>query len=146
MTTIHPESRLLVLLQLVLILAFLLTAPWIADGVWLWMQSIAVATGFWALFTLPKKQWQVWPEPTEQGHLIDTGPYRWIRHPMYTAVLLFFLALTLNDIHIINVCLWLALTLTLLLKIHREEHCLLTTFPRYATYQQRTQRLIPYLY
>ncbi|HQU29297.1 MAG TPA: methyltransferase, partial [Nitrospirales bacterium] len=44
--------------------------------------------GLWALPAMGRHQVKVFPEISVQGKLIVFGPYRWIRHPMYTSVLL----------------------------------------------------------
>lgn len=80
--------------------------------------------------------------------IIDTGPYRLIRHPSYTGALLAFLGLAL--------CLdnWVSLALivvpTVLVfgyRISIEEHALANALGSpYTSYMRRTKRLIPYVY
>jgi protein-S-isoprenylcysteine O-methyltransferase len=80
--------------------------------------------------------------------LIDTGPYRAVRHPSYTGALLAFLGLA--------ICMqnWASLlilmtgtTASFLYRMHVEERALTGAFgDRYRQYQQRTARLIPGIY
>ncbi len=80
--------------------------------------------------------------------IIDTGPYRLIRHPSYTGALLAFLGLAL--------CLdnWLSLALivipTLLAfgrRMNVEEHALSSALGTpYTSYMRRTKRLVPHVY
>jgi protein-S-isoprenylcysteine O-methyltransferase len=83
------------------------------------------------------------------GHeIIDTGPYRRIRHPSYAGALLAFLglALTLNN--------WLSLVLIVVpvtiafrRRIRIEERALANALGRpYTSYMQRTKRLVPGVY
>ena len=53
----------------------------------LWLACMAL--GLWALSANRPGNFNIRPEPKTDGQLVQTGPYRWIRHPMYTAVLLF---------------------------------------------------------
>ncbi len=80
--------------------------------------------------------------------LIDTGPYRLVRHPSYTGALMAFLGLAL--------CLgnWASLAamvvpvfLVFLQRMRVEEGALLQAFPtQYRDYMRRTRRLIPAIY
>jgi protein-S-isoprenylcysteine O-methyltransferase Ste14 len=82
----------------------------------------------------------------EEGHaVVDSGPYRHIRHPSYTGMLLFFvgLGLALDS--------WLSLAAAtvfplagLVIRIVYEERLLLRELGEpYATYTKRTSRLLP---
>ena len=85
-------------------------------------------------------------EPDHQ--LIDRGPFRMVRHPSYTGVLLAFvgLALTMGN--------WAALLVILVpigaAFIHRmnvEENALSGALgPQYADYMRRSKRLVPFVY
>lgn len=80
--------------------------------------------------------------------VVDTGPYRRIRHPSYAGALLAFLGLAL--------CLgnWASLLLVMLpvtwafaRRIATEEHALANALGSpYTRYMQRTKRLAPYIY
>lgn len=80
--------------------------------------------------------------------LVDTGPYRFVRHPSYTGALLAFLGLGLCIGH------WLSLVIIMLpalavfgWRIHVEEAVLAEAFgPRWTAYAARTKRLLPGIY
>jgi protein-S-isoprenylcysteine O-methyltransferase len=80
--------------------------------------------------------------------IIDTGPYRRIRHPSYTGALLAFLGLALNLDN------WASLALIMLpvlmafrRRIRIEERALSNALGRpYTSYMQRTKRLVPGVY
>jgi protein-S-isoprenylcysteine O-methyltransferase len=84
-----------------------------------------------------------------EGHqLIDTGPYRRIRHPSYTGALLAFWGLavcTQNWVSFVIVV--VGSTAAFLYRMHVEELALSGAFgERYRQYMQRTARLIPGVY
>jgi protein-S-isoprenylcysteine O-methyltransferase len=83
------------------------------------------------------------------GHeLIDWGPYRYVRHPAYTAILLVHLgaALCLGNA-LTLIVLTVPTTLALLNRIRVEEDVLRSGLgDRYSEYMTRTKRLIPGLY
>jgi protein-S-isoprenylcysteine O-methyltransferase len=102
---------------------------------------------WWAIITLGRFfTVDVAIEPDHE--LIERGPFRMVRHPSYTGVLLAFvgLALTLGN--------WAALLAILVpigaAFIHRmnvEENALSGALgPQYTDYMRRTNRLVPFLY
>ena len=80
--------------------------------------------------------------------LIDTGPYRIVRHPSYTGALMAFLGLGLciaNWASLLS--LLVPICLVFLRRIHVEEAVLLQALgDQYRDYMRRTKRLIPALY
>jgi protein-S-isoprenylcysteine O-methyltransferase Ste14 len=77
--------------------------------------------------------------------LVTTGPYRWIRHPLYTTGLALFLALGLMaGSWFVLLAAGIVLVLLRWLVIPREEQALLARFGgRYRDYMAKTGRLVP---
>jgi len=83
------------------------------------------------------------------GHrLIDTGPYRFVRHPSYTGALMAFLGLALCLANWASLAVMLVpVFLVFLRRMHVEEEALLQAFGnQYRDYMHRTKRLIPAVY
>ena len=86
------------------------------------------------------------PEPRSDATLVDTGPYRWARHPIYGGATLFILGTTLILDSFTGALLSLGLLPFFYLKTEYEERRLRIHFPQYRAYRQRvTRRLIPFL-
>jgi protein-S-isoprenylcysteine O-methyltransferase Ste14 len=82
----------------------------------------------------------------EQGHrLIEVGPYRWIRHPAYTGMLIMDTAIVLGlGTWAGAVCMFVMVLSATLYRIRVEERALLETFgAEYQAYMKRTWRLLP---
>jgi protein-S-isoprenylcysteine O-methyltransferase Ste14 len=80
--------------------------------------------------------------------VIDTGPYKYIRHPSYAGVLLEFLgfALCMGNVAAL-LLLMIAVSCVFLRRIRIEEAVLQGALgERYASYMRRTWRLVPFLY
>jgi protein-S-isoprenylcysteine O-methyltransferase Ste14 len=104
------------------------------------------AVGAAALVSNRPGNFNVRPELKAGARLAIGGIYRWVRHPMYSAVLLVTLGTVALDVRVWRALLWLALLVVLLTKARREERLLLQRFPQYAEYRARTRRFIPGLW
>jgi protein-S-isoprenylcysteine O-methyltransferase len=84
----------------------------------------------------------------EDQKLIDTGPYRYVRHPSYTGALLAFLGITLCIGKIVSLLIiMLPVIAVFSWRIHVEEAVLAHAFgARWQAYAARTRRLIPGVY
>jgi protein-S-isoprenylcysteine O-methyltransferase Ste14 len=83
----------------------------------------------------------------EEHKVVDKGPYRWVRHPSYTGLLITFIGLSLA-VQSLGALLVLLVVFTVSFgyRIRVEERTLLTELgDSYASYMKRTKRLIPYL-
>jgi len=79
-----------------------------------------------------------------EHHLVTTGPYRWIRHPLYTVATTFFLGLALMIDSWLTGALALGAILLLARRTDSEEQNLIAKFgDEYRTYMSRTGRFLP---
>ena len=144
----------LALPALLLMLAFVIHPPWIdwsslAIPVWSrWfgvLLGLAVAPlNLWVFRSLGKNVSET--VLTKESHaLVQAGPYRWVRHPLYTSSFLMFGAVSLLAAN------WLMAALTLgtvvlfsVVIIPREEAELVAKFgDRYQEYRRQSGRLLP---
>ncbi len=141
------KSIVLVTIQFLCLGILLMTGPKIATqtGILL-LEVFSIILGLWAIFSMRSGKLNVFPEVRTGAILITKGPYRWIRHPMYLAVILLGLSLLLNDFSWWRAGVWGILCMNLLLKIRHEEKILIVKIPEYSHYIQSTKRLIPFLF
>ena len=76
--------------------------------------------------------------------LVQTGPYHWIRHPIYTSGILFFLAMLLASSNwVVGLC-WSGVLVLYAYRIPREESMMVEEFgEKYRQYSKTTGRLLP---
>lgn len=83
----------------------------------------------------------MWPPIRHRG-LVTTGPYRYIRHPIYTAICLFTVP------GVIAHWSWLggAVVASALWRMFAEEKLLVRQYPEYSEYAANTWRMIPFVF
>jgi protein-S-isoprenylcysteine O-methyltransferase Ste14 len=92
--------------------------------------------------------WSPVLEIRKEHTLITSGPYRKVRHPMYSDMILWlvsFALVTANWFYAITISTGLAILFSV--RIPDEERLMLECFgERYRAYMKRTKRLIPYIF
>lgn len=83
------------------------------------------------------------PEPMPGAELVTTGAYARCRHPLYQAILVCSVGVTLALGSLLHLGLLLALVVVLASKARREERCLLELHPGYAAYRACTAAILP---
>jgi protein-S-isoprenylcysteine O-methyltransferase Ste14 len=90
-----------------------------------------------------------WSMPAEikaRQTLVTSGPYRWIRHPMYTTIFIWAAAFLLLSANWLVGAPWFGLALAASALVPLEEAALLETFgDAYRAYMRRTGRYLPRL-
>ena len=115
-----------------------------------WICAISCVAGlaccFWAR-TILGRNWSGTITFKEEHELIERGPYRWVRHPIYTGLLIMYLA-TAILLGRAGGIFGLALAfMSFWIKLRDEEALMLQRFPdRYPAYQRRVKRLIPFVF
>lgn len=108
------------------------------------VQIVAVLLMIWARLTFGLRSFHASANPTEGG-LVTTGPYRYLRHPIYAAILYFFWAAIASHWGVINALLGVVATVGAAIRIFAEERLVVARYPEYAAYAARTKRIIPFL-
>ncbi len=83
------------------------------------------------------------PVPTAAATLKTAGPYRWVRHPIYTGVVLIVVAMAVRSGNVVGLLLGVATIVFFHWKAAWEEQRLRDRFEAYADYAARTPRFIP---
>lgn len=101
-------------------------------GFWSWTQ---VALG---------KEWSPQLQLREEHHLVTTGPYSRIRHPLYTAMLGYSASLALVTANWIFIAFAVVMIAGLFARVPKEEQMMIGKFgEEYKAYMQRTGRFFP---
>jgi protein-S-isoprenylcysteine O-methyltransferase Ste14 len=141
-----------VLLQMILFV-IILVAPrippvsfpiWL-QGVGLLLLAVGGLFGTWGILALGKNL-TAFPKPIEGGVLVTTGPYTYVRHPIYSGLILGTLGWALFRTNLLGVGLAFMLFVLFDLKSRQEERWLAEAYAGYEAYQHRVRKLIPWVY
>jgi protein-S-isoprenylcysteine O-methyltransferase Ste14 len=86
------------------------------------------------------------PYPKEGSTFVESGPYRLVRNPIYSGLILGAFGLALAIHSWLNLVYALALLILFDLKTRREEGWLCERYPEYADYRRRVKKLLPWVW
>lgn len=114
-------------------------------GVAIILAVAGIGLAIWARWHLGAN-WSSQPAIKEGHDLITSGPYSFIRHPIYTGLLLAFVGTALVNGTVWSVVL-IIFAVSLVLRVRTEERLMTQQFPaQYAEYKKKTKALIPFVW
>jgi protein-S-isoprenylcysteine O-methyltransferase Ste14 len=114
--------------------------PWVIA-----LQVAAALLMLWARITFGMRSFHADAKPTAGG-LVTSGPYRYIRHPIYAAICMFVWAGVLAHLSPLTIFLGFVATVGILVRLRCEETLVTERYPEYRDYSARTKRLLPGLW
>jgi protein-S-isoprenylcysteine O-methyltransferase Ste14 len=108
------------------------------------VQVAAVVLNVWARISFPTGTFRVTAAPGD-GSIIMRGPYRFIRHPMYSAALVFIWAGVASHLSVLTLAIGIAVTAVVIARVIVEERLLRAKYPEYLDYSRSTKALIPFV-
>jgi protein-S-isoprenylcysteine O-methyltransferase Ste14 len=151
MKSIPLKDILYVSFQLVLFVLFCLPGPQStvpSAGVLKYSSMVVVSAGFSILLLAIvqlSKNLTPFPSPKADSTLIQEGLYRYVRHPIYSGILLIASGMSLYDLSIWRGGVTLMLGILFYFKSRYEEILLQRRFEAYKEYQMKTGRFFPML-
>jgi len=106
------------------------------------VQVFAALLMLWARITFGRRSFHASATPTAGG-LVNTGPYRYLRHPIYTAVLFFVWPGPLARASLAAIGFAVLISIGAVVRMWCEEYLLMRQYPEYAEYARTTSRMIP---
>lgn len=143
------KSYTLVVIQLVCICLLAFTGPIFPENILSMSLGLAGSLlGLWAIVTMRPGRFNITPEVSEgsNSRMVSWGPYKYIRHPMYTSVLVITAAWILDYFTTLRFVIWIVLLTDLIWKLRYEEKLLANRYVEYKRYQERTKSLIPFVF
>jgi len=107
-------------------------------------QVAAVVLNVWARISFQRGTFRVTAAPSGAS-IITRGPYRFIRHPMYSAALVFIWAGVASHLSVLTLTIGIAVTAVVIARVIVEERLLRAKYPEYLDYSRSTKALIPFV-
>jgi protein-S-isoprenylcysteine O-methyltransferase Ste14 len=86
------------------------------------------------------------PHPREGGELVESGPFRFVRHPLYAGLIFASVGWAVMHLSLVAALAGVLLAVVLDLKRRREESWLVERFAGYREYRERTKAFVPFVY
>jgi protein-S-isoprenylcysteine O-methyltransferase Ste14 len=109
-------------------------------------QLLGVALLIWTWINLRPGKFHILPDAIKKARLVTSGPFRFIRHPMYLSLFLYLLPLIIEYYTWIRLVVLLIFTANMVIKMYYEEKLLQQKFNEYTDYMKRSRRVIPFIY
>jgi protein-S-isoprenylcysteine O-methyltransferase Ste14 len=123
----------------------LFTPPVLLGWIGAFFAVLGIVFAIWARVHLGRN-WSTAPAVKEHHELVMTGPYAWVRHPIYTGILCAGLGTVLTG-NYFGLGMLVLGPIIFCLRIGKEERIMRDLFPKeYPAYQARTKRLIPWVW
>ena len=107
-------------------------------------QIAAIGLSVWARRAFQPGTFRVTAAPAGMA-IIRRGPYRYVRHPMYAAALLFIWTAVLGHMSAFTVGAGMVVTVSVVARVIAEERLLVAQLPGYAEYRRSTAALLPFV-
>jgi protein-S-isoprenylcysteine O-methyltransferase Ste14 len=141
------KGKILVTIQFTCLVLLMIVTNWLTLPWWSFLLlGISGFLAFWAMAVMKLGNFNVVPYPVVNGNLVTVGPYSVIRHPMYTSIFIFTIALLAGQFDFIKLLISLVLIAGLVTKMIYEEALLRKHFPGYKDYMTKTKRVIPFVW
>jgi protein-S-isoprenylcysteine O-methyltransferase Ste14 len=155
-TTIDRRTRNYNFISLIIAISSAAIISWIplfqfnrrGTSIVFWIGILIICLGlflrYWSIHILGK-YFSTTVELEESQKIIQKGPYKWIRHPSYSGIILFCIGYGLAVQNWLSLIIAISLpTIALLYRIKIEEETLVKGIgTEYEVYQKKTKKLIP---
>jgi protein-S-isoprenylcysteine O-methyltransferase Ste14 len=107
------------------------------------MIGLGLAWVAWTVRHNRPGNFNILPEARAGARLVQSGPYRWVRHPMYLGSLVLAGGAVVIGPLAVKGGAWLVLLVVLIAKARLEEAALLRQFSDYESYRRERRFLVP---
>jgi protein-S-isoprenylcysteine O-methyltransferase Ste14 len=145
---INSKDIVLVSIQLVFFVLYTIPSSW-SLSFFSWFKTVGLVTAIvgFVILTLAllqlNKNLSPFPTPKDSAVLIQNGLYAWVRHPIYTGIIILFFGYGIYQDSLFKLLIAFCLWILFYFKTQYEELQLQRKFPEYAVYKKITGRFLP---
>jgi protein-S-isoprenylcysteine O-methyltransferase Ste14 len=144
------RARVVIVIAAIVVVRIIHPRSWtfhslLVGGIGAALFACGVAIAVWARVNLGRN-WGMPMTIKQEPELVTSGPYRYVRHPIYSGLILALLGTALLT-NVVGLVIFAAFAATFLYSAHIEERNLATAFPdAYPAYREHTKMLIPFVW
>lgn len=140
------RSYIHVLIQFSTLFYILLSGSLLAKNYLLVLELLGIFVGTWSVFVMRNSYLTIFPEPNSQFHLVQKGPYKIIRHPMYLGLFLVIIPIIIENPTNARIIAGIIFTCNQIIKLLYEEKLISKKVKGYTKYMKNTWRIIPLIF
>ena len=145
----NPKDIFFVGIQFILFVFYVFRISQIDFTIPLWLQFAGLIFAFAGIIisiasiaTL-NKNLSAFPTPKQSAKLIQSGIYKYIRHPIYSGILFFTFGFSIYSENMLRFLIFFTLLILFNFKAAYEEKLLLNKFSNYSAYKKKTGMFLP---
>lgn len=137
-------SKFALVISILAALFLLISGNLFSLNIFLIVQVLALTLMPWARRSFHQGQFNIHAEP-KAGQMITSGPYKFIRHPMYTSALIMIWSGIFGHFSTLNLIIGVVVTGVVFIRILVEEKYLRAHYPEYMEFSKKTKLIIPFI-
>lgn len=137
-------SKLALISSILAGLYLLIVGSLFSFNIFLIFQVLGLVLMVWARRSFHHRQFNIYAEPKDGG-MITSGPYKFIRHPMYTSALIIIWSGILGHFSSLNLIVGVMLVVVISIRVKVEENYLLAYYPEYLDFSRKSKLIIPFI-
>jgi protein-S-isoprenylcysteine O-methyltransferase Ste14 len=141
-------GKILVFIQFSIIFLMILPITKIIENLYIGLVIVFIALliGILAIKENNFNNFNITPYIKNNSKLITNGIYKYIRHPMYSSVLLGMFGIVILYFDTLDFILYIILFINMIIKMYYEEYLWNNKTLTYQKYSKKTKRLIPFIF
>ena len=146
---LNKKDHLFVGLQFLLFLLYFIDFKTVSFQIPSWLEFLSLCLSILGVAILLvgmlqlNKNLSPFPSPKSHAHLVQTGLYKYVRHPIYTGILIAFLFYGIYSGSFFRILITFMLFILFHFKTRYEEEQLRDRYSEYVNYQKKTGRFFP---
>lgn len=148
---INSKDIVLVSIQLVLFILYSIPVAWSLEF-FSWFKTVGLVFAIIGCIVLAlsllqlNKNLSPFPTPKDNSVLIQCGLYAWVRHPIYSGIIILFVGYGIYQDSLFKLVISIFLWVLFYFKTQYEELQLQRKFPEYRVYKSKVGRFFPNLF
>lgn len=110
------------------------------------VQLLGIVLCLWSIWAVQRENAGIHAKKSPEKCIPATGPFYWIRYPIYTGLLLYTFPMIIELPTLWRLLLWFIFLGSLIAKISLTERIMEQRFPDFSEQRKRSKRLIPFIY